>query len=54
MRRRSDKEKGEKLDAMDYARLLGKAYAVSLLDILDINPESKFIETDMLKLRRQV
>lgn len=27
---------------MDYARMLGKAFATTILDLLDINPESRF------------
>jgi hypothetical protein len=39
---------------MDYARQLGRTYGVSILDLLDLNPDSKFNELDLAKMRRQV
>ncbi len=39
---------------MDYARMLGKAFAITILDILDINPESKLNEQELAKLRKQI
>jgi hypothetical protein len=39
---------------MDYARILGKSFALSLLDLMEINPESRFNEAEMQKLRRHI
>lgn len=44
----------DKLSATDYARQLGKDMMISLLDLLDMNPESKFSETDLDKIRRNI
>lgn len=45
-------EKGDKLSAVDYARLLGREIMISLLDLLDLNPESRFCELDIERFRR--
>lgn len=39
---------------MEYARQLGRTYGVSILDLLDLNPDSKFNQLDLAKMRRQV
>ena len=47
-------EAKDKLSSTDYARQLGKDMMISLLDLLDMNPESKFSEADLDKIRRNI
>jgi len=46
--------KCDQIDAMEYARQLGRTYGISILDLLDLNPDSKFNDLDFAKIRRQV
>lgn len=39
--RRKNEQRSEKMSATEYAKQLGKNFLISLLDLIDLNPESK-------------